>query len=94
MGECYGTLSLLDCCKKADVRKVVFASSHPYTAITGFAESRDKDRKSTVALCPHQKSIGENMMRLYSEIHGFDTICLRYFNVFGPRRLLMAHMPQ
>ena len=65
-----GTLSLLDSVK-ADVRKVVFAAAHPSTEIIRIYRSRDKDWKSTVALCPIE-SIEENMMRLYSEIHGFD----------------------
>ena len=81
-----GTLSLLDCCKKADVRKVVFASS---SSVYGDNQDLPKvETKTGKALSPYalSKSIGENMMRLYSEIHGFDTICLRYFNVFGPRQ--------
>ena len=81
-----GTLSLLDCCKKADVRKVVFASS---SSVYGDNQDLPKvETKIGKALSPYalSKSIGENMMRLYSEIHGFDTICLRYFNVFGPRQ--------
>ena len=81
-----GTLSLLDCCKKADVRKVVFASS---SSVYGDNQDLPKvEMKIGKALSPYalSKSIGENMMRLYSEIHGFDTICLRYFNVFGPRQ--------
>ena len=81
-----GTLSLLDCCKKADVRKVVFASS---SSVYGDNQDLPKvETKTGKALSPYalSKSIGENMMRLYSEIHGFDTISLRYFNVFGPRQ--------
>ena len=81
-----GTLSLLDCCKKADVRKVVFASS---SSVYGDNQDLPKVETETgKALSPYalSKSIGENMMRLYSEIHGFDTISLRYFNVFGPRQ--------
>jgi UDP-N-acetylglucosamine 4-epimerase len=81
-----GTLSLLDCCKKADVKKVVFASS---SSVYGDNQDLPKvETKTGKPLSPYalSKSIGENMMRLYSEIHGFDTICLRYFNVFGPRQ--------
>ena len=81
-----GTLSLLDCCKKAEVRKVVFASS---SSVYGDNQDLPKvETKTGKALSPYalSKSIGENMMRLYSEIYGFDTICLRYFNVFGPRQ--------
>jgi len=30
-----------------------------------------------------QKLIGEQYCKLYSELHGLETICLRYFNVYG-----------
>jgi nucleoside-diphosphate-sugar epimerase len=41
------------------------------------------DPKSPYAL---QKLTIENYCKLYSEIHGLDTISLRYFNIFGPRQ--------
>jgi nucleoside-diphosphate-sugar epimerase len=39
--------------------------------------------KSPYAL---QKLIGEQYCRIFSEIYGMPTICLRYFNIFGPRQ--------
>ena len=30
-----------------------------------------------------QKLIGEQYCKLYSELHGLETVCLRYFNVYG-----------
>ena len=81
-----GTVNLLSCCKEAGIRKLVFASS---SSVYGDNQDLPKVESNTGnALSPYalSKSIGENMMRLYSEIHGFDTISLRYFNVFGPRQ--------
>ncbi len=81
-----GTVNLLSCCREAGIRKVVFASS---SSVYGDNQDLPKvESKTGNALSPYalSKSIGENMMRLYSEIHGFDTISLRYFNVFGPRQ--------
>jgi UDP-glucose 4-epimerase len=31
-----------------------------------------------------QKWMGEELCRLFSKVYGLDTVCLRYFNVFGP----------
>lgn len=39
------------------------------------------DPKSPYAV---QKYIGEPFCKIFSELFGLDTICLRYFNVFGP----------
>ena len=81
-----GTLNLLDYCNKAGIKKFVFASS---SSVYGDNQDLPKiESHIGKPLSPYalSKAIGENMMRLYSEIHGFDTICLRYFNVFGPRQ--------
>jgi len=32
------------------------------------------------------KLIGEEYCRIYSSVYGLETVCLRYFNVFGPRQ--------
>ena len=35
-----------------------------------------------------QKLIGEQYCKLFSDIYGLETVCLRYFNVYGKRQLL------
>ena len=40
--------------------------------------------KSPYAL---NKYVGERYLKLYSEMHGLQTVGLRYFNVFGPNQL-------
>lgn len=81
------TLKLLDACREGNVRRFIFASS---SAVYGLAdtiptpENQKKDPKSPYAL---QKSIIEDYLRLYSSLYGFDSVCLRFFNVFGPNQL-------
>lgn len=80
------TLALLEACK-GNVKRFVFASS---SSVYGGAdtlptpESHEKDPKSPYAL---QKSIIEDYLKLYSRLYGLDSVCLRFFNVFGPRQL-------
>lgn len=81
------TLKLLDACREGKVRRVIFASSSSvYGASDIFptSESQKKDPKSPYAL---QKSIIEEYLRLYSDLYGLDSVCLRFFNVFGPNQL-------
>jgi nucleoside-diphosphate-sugar epimerase len=33
-----------------------------------------------------QKLVGEQYCRLYHQLYGLETVCLRYFNVFGPKQ--------
>jgi nucleoside-diphosphate-sugar epimerase len=80
------TLALMDACK-GNVKRFIFASS---SSVYGGAdvlptpESYPKDPKSPYAL---QKSIIEDYLKLYSRLYGLDSVCLRFFNVFGPRQL-------
>jgi nucleoside-diphosphate-sugar epimerase len=80
------TLMLIDACK-GNVKRFVFASS---SSVYGGADllptppSYVKSPKSPYAL---QKSIIEDYLKMYSDIHGLDSACLRFFNVFGPNQL-------
>jgi nucleoside-diphosphate-sugar epimerase len=80
------TLLLLEACK-GNVNHVVFASS---SSVYGGAdvlptpETFPRNPKSPYAL---QKAIIEDYLRLYSELYGLDSACMRFFNVFGPNQL-------
>ena len=37
------------------------------------------------------KLAGENLMKMYNDLYGIQTVSLRYFNVYGPRQ---AHKGQ
>ena len=80
------TLTLLDACR-GSVNRVVFASS---SSVYGGAdilptnELQPRSPKSPYAL---QKAIIEDYLRLYYELYGLDSACMRFFNVFGPHAL-------
>jgi len=79
-----GTLSCLVAAKEAGVKKVIYsASSSAYgdQAIMPLQEGMPAHPKSPYGL---QKYVGELYCRLWSEVYGLPTVCLRYFNVYGP----------
>jgi len=79
-----GTLNLLVAAKEKGVNKVVYASS---SSIYGFNEKLPKREDMPVEpISPYalSKYTGERYCRIFSEIYDLPTICLRYFNVFGP----------
>ena len=67
-----GTLNLLLAAKEHRVKKFIFSSSY-----TVYPQP----------LVPYslQKLIGEQYCQLFHQLWGLETICLRYFNVYGPR---------
>ena len=80
------TLNLLEACRKAQVRRIVFAaSSSAYGDTEVLPKQEDMPAKP---LSPYalQKLIGERYCKLYYQLYGLETVSLRYFNVFGPRQ--------
>jgi nucleoside-diphosphate-sugar epimerase len=85
-----GTLNVLAAASELGVRKVVFASS---SSVYGDAESLPKvESMNARPLSPYavSKLADELYGRIYSSIHRFPTVGLRYFNVFGPRQNLAS----
>lgn len=81
-----GTLNVLVAARDNRVRKLVFASS---TAVYGDAPGLPKvEDMPTNPLSPYAvtKLAGEYYCRVFQELYGLQTVCLRYFNVFGPRQ--------
>jgi len=81
-----GTLLVLESARKNNVKRVVLASS---SAVYGDDPQLPK-RETMVSkpLSPYavQKLTGEYYARLYNNLYGLGTVCLRYFNVYGPRQ--------
>jgi UDP-glucose 4-epimerase len=81
------TLAVLDAAQKAGVRRVVFTSS---SAIYGNAQvAQNHEDLPPAPLNPYalSKLAGEWYCRVFSQLYPtLDTVCLRYFNVFGPRQ--------
>lgn len=81
-----GTLNLLTSAKKNNVKRVVIASS---SSIYG---NREADKKTEdlrpQPLSPYAvtKYACEVYAKVFSHIYGLETVCLRYFNVFGPKQ--------
>jgi nucleoside-diphosphate-sugar epimerase len=82
-----GTLNILEAARQAGtVQRVVYsASSSVYgdTPVLPKVETMIPAPKSPYAVT---KLVGEYYARVYAEVYGLSTFCLRYFNVFGPRQ--------
>jgi nucleoside-diphosphate-sugar epimerase len=81
-----GTLNVLEASKEFGVKRVVFASS---SSVYGNSETMPKVETMPVApLSPYAltKYAGERYCQIYFQLYGLETVCLRYFNVFGPNQ--------
>lgn len=81
-----GTINVLEAARLANVKRVVFSST---SAVYGPEERpihSEKDAPRPVSPYAVTKLAGEYWMRYYRELFGLETVCLRYFNVYGPRQ--------
>jgi nucleoside-diphosphate-sugar epimerase len=82
-----GTLRVLEAARAAGVGRAVFAAS---SAAYGDSEVLPKVEDFPVnPLSPYAsgKIAGEHLMAVWGRCYGMRTVCLRYFNVFGPRQV-------
>lgn len=81
-----GTLNLLAAARDEGVRSFVFASS---SSVYGDDPRLPKEEEmGGMPLSPYavSKLTGEKYCQVFHHLYGFSTVCLRYFNVFGPRQ--------
>jgi UDP-glucose 4-epimerase len=81
-----GTLNVLLAAKDSGVEKVIYASSaavYGDTPTLPQMEDMFPDPQSPYAVT---KLAGEYYCRVFHRVYGLPTVCLRYFNVYGPRQ--------
>ena len=82
-----GTFNVLEGARAAKVKRVVYAaSSSAYGNQPGFPRVETMNPKP---ISPYavQKLTGEYYLQSYHQVFGMETVCLRYFNIFGPRQV-------
>jgi nucleoside-diphosphate-sugar epimerase len=81
-----GTLNVLTAARGGGARRVVFASSSSVYGLDPELPARESAAPAPVAPYSVSKLAAEGYCRSYAHVHGLETICLRYFNVYGPRQ--------
>ena len=81
-----GTLNTLVAARDEGVQTFVFASSSSVYGNTEVLPKTEDMRPSPRSPYAVQKLTGEFYCRLFHQLYGLRTYCLRFFNVFGPRQ--------
>lgn len=81
-----GTLTLLLAARDAGVRRVVFASSSSVYGSATELPLRESQMPRPVSPYAASKVAGEFYCSVFTTLYQVETVCLRYFNVFGPRQ--------
>ena len=78
------TVNLLESCRKAGVRRVVYAASSSAYGDTEVLPKTEQMPPNPLSPYALQKWVGEHYCKLYHSLYELETVSLRYFNVFGP----------
>ena len=81
-----GTLAVLQRARQSGIKRVVYAAS---SAAYGDDPTLPKiETMPPAPISPYgaSKLAGEHYCQVYAKAYGLETVCLRYFNVFGPRQ--------
>jgi len=81
-----GTLNVLVAARDAGVRRVVYAASS--AAYGNDASEQQTETAAPKPLSPYgvSKLMGEYYCQSFAQVYQLETVCLRYFNVFGARQ--------
>ncbi len=80
------TLQLLVAARAAGVRRVVYAASSSAYGDTPTLPKHEQMPPNPISPYAVAKLTGEYYMRSFARVYGLETVCLRYFNVFGPHQ--------
>jgi len=78
-----GLLNVLNACVKYKVKRFVYSSSSSVYGNVKQLPTPEEHELNPMSPYALQKLIGEQYCKLYNELYGLETVCLRYFNVYG-----------
>jgi UDP-glucose 4-epimerase len=81
-----GTLNVLIAARDLEVPKVVIASSSSVYGDTPILPKHEEMAPHPLSPYAVSKLAGEAYACVFSGLFGLQTVCLRYFNVYGPRQ--------
>ena len=78
-----GTLNMLKACVDYGVNRFVYSSSSSVYGDVEELPTPEEHKLNPMSPYALQKLIGEQYCKLFSEVYNLETVCLRYFNVYG-----------
>src|SRR5581483_11204029 len=81
-----GTVNVLVAARDAKVKRVVYAASSSAYGDTPTLPKHEGMRPDPISPYAVAKLASEQYMISFYRCYGLETVCLRYFNIFGPRQ--------
>ena len=81
-----GSLNMLVAARDAGVKRLVYAGSSSAYGDTPTLPKREDMVPKPLSPYALQKLVAEQYCQMFTQLYGFETVTIRYFNVFGPRQ--------
>jgi nucleoside-diphosphate-sugar epimerase len=81
-----GTLNVLVAARDNKVKRVVFAASSSAYGETPTLPKTESMQPQPISPYGVSKYVGELYAQTFGRCYGLENVCLRYFNIFGPRQ--------
>ena len=85
-----GTINVLETSRKNEIEKVVFASSCAVYGDTVKLPVSENDKTNPMSPYAKDKLMGEKKCMKYDQEYDLPVVCLRYFNIYGPRQSVQS----
>ena len=80
------SLNILVAARDAGARRLVYAGSSSAYGDTPTLPKREDMPTNPLSPYALQKLVAEQYCQMFTRLYGFETVTIRYFNVFGPRQ--------
>ncbi|HEV2983198.1 MAG TPA: SDR family oxidoreductase [Vicinamibacterales bacterium] len=80
------SLSVLVAARDAGVKRLVYAGSSSVYGNAPTLPKREEMPPNPLSPYALQKLVAEQYCQMFTRLYGFETVTIRYFNVFGPRQ--------
>jgi UDP-glucose 4-epimerase len=82
----FGTQNVLDAAKRVKTKRVMFSSTSAIYGLTQNSIQNENDTPDCLNAYSYSKFFSEGLCKMYSDLYDLDTVCFRYFNVYGNRQ--------
>jgi len=80
------SINILVAARDAGVKRLVYAGSSSAYGNTETLPKREDMPTNPLSPYALQKLVAEQYCQMFTHLYGFETVTIRYFNVFGPRQ--------
>jgi UDP-glucose 4-epimerase len=81
-----GTQNILEMAKIFNIKRVLLSSTSAIYGLNDILPQKETLPADCLNMYSYSKLFSEGLCKLYSTAYGVDSVCFRYFNVYGPRQ--------